>query len=389
MIYLDNSATTRVREEVAESMVPYLLQKWGNPSSVHGLGRDACDGLRLAREEVAAFLNCSVEEIYFSSCGTMSNNVALLGRARFAEANGLGRHLITTCIEHPSVMGPCKFLESQGWEVTYLPVDREGFVTIDAVRAATKSNTSILSVMWANNEVGTVQPIAQIAEFAREREIYFHTDAVQVPGKLEINLSEVPISALALSGHKFYAPKGVGILYIKRGQNVMPILFGGGQEFGLLPGTEALPNIVAIGKAAALARKDLTETAQALRLMQKVILEKISAVDGVKITGPADLARRLPGHASFVLPGVEGEAIVMRADMKGICISSGSACHKGIIEPSEVLRAMGFTDNEAKGSIRIAAGRFNTVEECETACSLITEILISLRDKTRSARVAG
>jgi len=264
-------------------------------------------------------------------------------------------------------------------------VDREGLVTVDAVKAASRSNTSILSVMWANNEMGAVQPIRQLAEFAKEREIYFHTDAVQVPGKLEINLSEVQVSALALSGHKFYAPKGVGILYLKRGENVMPILFGGGQEFGLLPGTEALSNIVAIGKAAELAGNDLMKTAAHLKRMQNIILEKILSVEGVKVTGPVDVDRRLPGHVSVVLPGVEGEAIVMRADMQGICISSGSACHKGIIEPSEVLIAMGFADQEAKGSIRIAAGHFNTVDECERASGSIAQILTTLRDKARNA----
>lgn len=379
MIYLDNSATTQVRQEVIDAMLPYLSRSWGNPSSIHALGRDSKDAVTVARGQVAALLNCDADEIYFSSCGTMSNNCALLGRARFAEANGRGRHLITTRIEHPSVIGPCQYLESQGWKVTYLPVSREGFISLKELEKHTKSETSIISVMWANNEVGTIQDIASLASFACERDIFFHTDAVQAAGKIPIDLKAVPISALALSGHKFHAPKGVGILYVRKLQNIMPIVFGGGQEMGIVPGTEGLSNIVAIGKAAEFARLELERNREKLLECSKIFKQYLSQVDGLTFTGASLLTARLPGHISFVLPGMEGEAIVMRADLKGVCISSGSACHKGIIEPSSVLKSLGLSDEQAKGSIRISASSFNTLEECTQAVELLVGILSGTR----------
>lgn len=385
MIYLDNSATTRVRDEVIEAMLPYLSTYWGNPSSIHALGRKSKEAILAAREQVAALLNCASDEIYFSSCGTLSNNTALLGRARFAAANGHGQHLITTKIEHPSVMGPCQYLESQGWDVTYLPVNKEGLIDFDELRAATRPETSIITIMWANNEIGSVQPIEKIASLAAEKEIFFHTDAVQVPGKMQLNMSSVPASALALSGHKFYAPKGIGILYLRKLQNVMPTIFGGGQEMGILPGTEGLSNIVAIGKAAELALGELNERRSQLQEQAQIFLDAFSNIPELSITGPRDPSSRLPGHVSFNLPGVEGEAIVMRADMKGICISSGSACHQGIIEPSAVLKALGLSNHDAMGSIRISAGRFNTNEECREAAGKLATILQMLATKAKAS----
>lgn len=377
-IYLDNSATTPVRQEVIEAMLPYLDQKWGNPSSMHAHGRQAKEALDKAREQVAALLNAqSVEEVSFSTCGTMSNNVALLGRARFAEANGHGRHLITSAIEHPSVMGPCKYLESCGWKVTFLSVDKEGFVDLADLKKEMTKDTSIVSIMWANNEIGTLQPIEDIAQLCAEREIFFHTDAVQVPGKVAIDMTSHPVSTLALSGHKFHAPKGVGVLYVRRLQNLMPIVFGGGQEQGLLPGTEGLANIVALGCAAELAHKELEANREFLKSTQKILVEKLSAVPGVKLTGASDLDKRLPGHVSLVLPGAQGEALVMRADLKGISVSSGSACHKGIIEPSQVLRALGLSDREALGSLRISSSKLNSIEECKKAAETLASILTS------------
>jgi cysteine desulfurase len=379
MIYLDNSATTRVREEVIDAMLPYMSRSWGNPSSIHALGRDSKEALGAARNSVAELLNCDADEIYFSSCGTLSNNCALLGRARFVEANGFGRHLITTRIEHPSVVGPCQYLESLGWKVTYLPVNREGFVSLKDIEKHTTSETSIISTMWANNEIGTVQDIPAFANFAKERKIFFHTDAVQVAGKIAIDLKAVPISSLALSGHKFHAPKGVGILYVRKLQNIMPIIFGGGQEMGLLPGTEGLSNIVAIGKAAELAHLELTQNREKLLAMSKLFKQHLSQVDGLIFTGASLLTQRLPGHVSFVLPGLEGESIVMRADLKGLCVSSGSACHQGIIEPSSVLKALGLSNEQAKGSIRISASSFSTMDECTEAAEMLTTILNSMK----------
>jgi cysteine desulfurase len=384
-IYLDNSATTQVRPEVLEVMLPHLSESWGNPSSIHSLGRRAAKSIQEARMQVAKLLNCLPEEVYFSSGGTMSNNVSLLGRARFAEANGHGRHLITTQIEHPAVLGPAQYLESTGWKVTYLPVDQYGIVRLDHVLQAITGDTSIISVMWANNEIGSLQPIEQIAKLAFERGIFIHTDAVQVPGKLAIDLEKLPVSALSLAGHKFYAPKGVGVLFLRKLQNVMPIVFGGGQEMGLLPGTEGLANIVGLGRAAQLAHEELEMNAGNLRTAQELIVRELTAVPGVCISGPTNLADRLPGHASFYIAGKEGETLVLQADLKGICISSGSACHKGIIEASQVMRAIGLSDNQAMGSVRISVGRFNTLSECQKATTTLVKVFSSAVEDGQTA----
>jgi cysteine desulfurase len=383
-IYLDNSATTQVRQEVVDAMLPFLHDNWGNPSSIHSAGRKAKEAIGKARRQVADLLSCDENEVYFSPCGTLSNNVAMIGRARFAEANGMGRHLITTSIEHPSVLGPAKHLEAIGWQVTYLPVDSEGLVRVKDFEAAITKETSIISIMWANNEIGTVEPIEELAAIADERGIFFHTDAVQMPGKLPLNMAQVPVCSLALSGHKFHAPKGIGILYVRKLKNVMPVIYGGGQEMGLMPGTEGVANIVAIGVAAELAHKNLAAARRRLTEMQKVIIEKVCTVDGVRITGARDMAKRLPGHVSVACPGVEGEALVMRSDLRGICVSSGSACHQGIIEPSQVLKAIGLCDREAIGSLRITAGTFNTLEECHQAADTLATIFQTLVKQTGS-----
>lgn len=388
MIYLDNSATTRVRQEVAEAMRPYLDDEYGNPSSIHASGRRAKSAIRTAREQVAALLNCEPEEIYFSSCGTLSNNVALIGRARFAEANGHGRHLITTAIEHPSVSGPAKYLQSIGWNVTFLKVDSEGCIRIDDLLNAITGDTSIISVMWANNEIGSLQPIAEIAAIAAERGIYCHTDAVQAVGKVPIDLSNVSASTLALSGHKFFAPKGIGALFVRKLCNLMPIVFGGGQEMGLFAGTEGTANIVGLGVAAECARKELPRTIEELREMQSLLIQNLMSFPTARITGPSDMERRLPGHVSLSLPGAEGEAMVMRADLKGLCVSSGSACHQGIIEPSAVLKALELSDREALGSLRISAGKFNTMQECETASQILLNIFKALTKDPSTAATA-
>lgn len=377
-IYLDNSATTKVRPEVVEAMLPYLSETFGNASSLHSQGKGAKEGIEKARQSVAKLLNCLPEEIYFSPCGTYSNNVALIGRARFAEANGQGRHLITTAIEHPSVIGPAKHLESLGWKVTYLPVDQEGFICLDEFKQSITDQTSIISIMWANNEIGTIEPIEEIANIAFEKEIYFHTDAVQTAGKLPMNMADVPISTLSLSGHKFYAPKGIGILYVRSGVNVMPVVFGAGQEKGLFPGTQNLANIVGIGIAAELAHLELKESLKQLRKAQKTLTDSFLAIKGVRLTGPADPEKRVPGHVSVGVQGAEGEAIILRSDLQGVCVSSGSACHSGVIEPSSVLKAIGLPRAYALGSARISAGRFNNEAEIEQGAKVLSSVFKAL-----------
>lgn len=382
-IYFDNSATTQVRKEVAEAMVEFISTNYGNPSSIHAVGRNSYKAMALARKRVAGLLNCSPTEICFAGCGTLANNLAILGRARFVEANGLGKHIITSRIEHPAVTGPARYLEGQGWKLTVLDVDKEGFIKVEQLMDALTDETSIISIMWANNEIGTLQPIKEMAqavqEYAKERdrEIFFHTDAVQAAGKVPIDLKEVPVSALSISGHKFHAPKGVGALFLRRGVNLMPITFGGGQERGLMPGTESMPNIVALGMAAELASGEMEDSVSRLKEMQSYMIEQLSTVPGVHVTGTRDLDKRLPGHVSVAVENCEGEALVMQLDLKGICCSSASACHKGIVEPSHVLSALDLPCGLVKGSVRISLGKFNTLEECREAVAQIKSVFES------------
>lgn len=372
-IYLDNSATTKCREEVMAAMQPYFCDKWGNPSSLHRLGFQSRKALNHAREQAAQLVGGQPEEIYFTPCGTYSNNAAILGRAQYVEQNGFGKHLITTCIEHNSSLGPAKHLQSRGWKVSHLHVDDEGIVDLEELKELITDETSIISLMWANNEVGTVQPVAEIAEIAASKNIYFHSDAIQVPGKLKIDMSEMPVSSLSLSGHKFYAPKGIGILYVRKGMEIAPILYGGGQEQGIFPGTESLSNIVAVGEAAELAYSELSENYEHLRKIQKLLIEKLISHPSVKLTG-AQLEKRLPGHVSVIVDGSVGEQLVLEADLKGVCISSVSACKQAAQDPSHVLACMGLPRERVIGSARITAGRFNTVEECEKAADILLKI---------------
>lgn len=379
MIYLDNSATTRVRDEVREAMLPFLCVRSGNPSSIHGAGREAQQAVEHARQQVAQLVGCSAAEIFFSPCATYSNNAAIIGRARWVEERGGGKHLITSAIEHPSCLGPAKYLEANGWDVTYLPVDAQGMISVERLENAVRSSTSIITLMWANNEIGSVFPVHELAAFAKSRDIFFHTDAVQVPGKLEIDLRRLQADTLALSGHKFYAPKGIGILYKRAGVELQPIFSGGGQEGGLFPGTESVPNIVAIGQAAELARIELGSVQPRLRQMQAILTDELLRIDGARLTGPDRPEDRLPGHVSLVVSGVEGEAVVMQCDLKGLYVSSASACHKGTMEPSHVVAALGLNSELAKGSLRISAGRFNTTDECKQACEFVKKIVAATR----------
>jgi len=374
-IYLDNSASTRVREEVLEAMRPFFCEKWGNPSSIHKLGRQSRNVLDTARQQAAEFLNASPEELFFTPCGTYSNNVALLGRARFAEANDKGRHIITTCIEHSSSLGPAKHLESRGWKLSYAHVNDEGFVDAEEIASLITPETSIVSLMWANNEIGTVQPIEEVAKICAEKGVFFHSDAVQVAAKMLVDMKKTPVQTLSMSGHKFYAPKGIGLLYVRKGVNLMPIMFGGGQESGLFPGTECLTNIVAIGKACELAHKDLPTMEPVLRKLQEKLIKGLTKIPGVRLTGAQDLDKRVPGHVSIVVEGAVGEELVVQADFKGVCISSVSACQQQGHDPSHVLKCMGFPREHMIGSARITIGRFNTEDEIDRALVVLTDIL--------------
>ena len=388
-IYFDNSATTCVRPEVQEAMLPYLSDKWGNPSSSHQSGSVAKRAIAEARKSVARLLSCESAEVYFTPCATYSNNTAILGRARFVEANGLGRHMITTAIEHPSCAGPAGYLESLGWELTYLPVDREGLIDLHELKKKIKKETSIISIMWANNEIGALEPVSECALLAKAAGVFFHTDAVQLPGKVSLNVNELPLDALSLSAHKFYGPKGIGALYLRRCAGVMPIIFGGGQEMGLFPGTEPVANIVALGKAAQLAFAELEANADYLRKLQAILTERLVGHQGIRLSGPLDAGQRIPGHLSLIVPGVEGESVVLQAALQGLCISAASACKSGGAHSSPVLSALGYSDGEALGSLRVTAGRFNTESECEKASEIILKIVLSLQNQAPAGSRPG
>ena len=375
IIYLDNSATTRVRDEVLESMIPFQSEWWGNASSTHRIGRQSRSAINQAREQVADAIGASPEEIFFTPSATYSNNAAILGRARYVEDNGLGRHIITTGIEHSSALGPAKYLESRGWKLTILSVNKQGFIDLNELKKAITPDTSIISVMWANNEIGTLQPVEEIAAIAKAAGVFFHTDAVQVAGKLAIDVSALGVDTLALSGHKFYAPKGIGILYIREGVEILPLVFGGGQECGLFPGTEGLANIVAIGRAAELCSIELESNQAHLRKMQQLLINKLLSNPRVKLTGPSDLSKRLPGHVSVIVEGTVGADVAEHCDMKGVYISSVSACSSSDREPSHVLKALGYFDNQAIGSLRISAGVFNTEQDCQKAAEILGGVI--------------
>lgn len=376
VIYLDNSATTQLLPEVKEAMVPFLFEEYGNASSSHQVGREARNAIDNSRQQLATLIGAHSSEIYFSPSATYSNNTAILGRARYVEEQGLGRHIITTKIEHSSSLLPAKHLEFRGWKLTLLDVDSEGFISIEQLKAAITADTSIISIVWANNEIGTIQPVKEIGAIARELGIFFHVDAVQVPGKIAIDVAEINADTLSLSAHKFYGPKGIGVLYVRKDVTLLPLTFGGGQERGLFPGTEGLANIVGIGKAAEIARTRLEANRKILKLNQAVLLDKLLSYPNVKLTGPENLDNRLPGHVSILVPGVDGSELVLDADVRGLCVSSASACSAGKHEVSHVLTAIG-AGHDAIGSLRITAGTLNTREECERAGDLLNSLISS------------
>lgn len=375
LIYLDNSATTKIHDEVVNAMMPFLTNQWGNASSLHSMGRTAQAAMEQAREQVASFLGAEPSEIIFTPNATYSNNLVLFGRARFVEENGLGKHLITSRIEHPATIESVKYLKSKGWRVTGLPVNHEGFIDLDELKAAITDDTSIISIMWANNEVGSIQPVREVAGIAADRGIFFHTDAVQAAGKNKISVSAPGIQSLSLSGHKFHAPKGIGILYLKNGVEILPYGFGGGQERGLAPGTENVALIVAIGKAAEIAERELESNVGHLNKLSDILCNKLLSLPQVKLTGTSNREKRVPGHLSVVVVGQTGKDILQEANQEGVCISSTSACASGKSKPSHVLRALGLSDEQTQGALRITASSLNTEEECANASDILARII--------------
>jgi len=375
-VYLDHSATTPVHPKVLEAMLPYYQDEYGNASSLHRLGRNARLALDQAREKVAAALHARSDDIYFTSGGTEGDNLAIKGTA-FA-LRDRGRHIITSQIEHEAVLNTCGYLEKNGFEVTYLPVDGHGSVGLDDLKKAVTDQTILISIMHANNEVGTIQPIAEIGALARERGIVFHTDAVQTVGKIPVDIKDLNVDLLAMSGHKFYGPKGVGAIYMRRGVKVSPLAHGGHHENWKRAGTENVPGIVGLAAALEACVAEMEETAeregQLRDALQKGIQEKVEAV---RINGHPD--RRLPGSLSVCFEALEGEALILSLDLKGIAASTGSACSSGSLEPSHVLKAMGIPIEIAHGSARFTLGRSNTREEIDYVLEVLPDIVERLR----------
>lgn len=374
-VYLDNNATTQVAPEVLEAMLPYFDQLYGNPSSMHSFGGQVMQQVRKAREQLAALLGASPQEIIFTSCGTESDNAAI--RSALASCPDK-KHIVTSRVEHPAVRALCAHLATQGYRVTELPVDGEGRLDMQQYRRALTTDTAIVSLMWANNETGVIFPIEKAAQMARERRILFHTDAVQAVGKIPINLADTPIDMLSLSGHKLHAPKGIGVLYVRKGTKFSPFLVGGHQERGRRGGTEATSSIIGLGVAAELAQKkmDIENTfVKGLRdRLENIILNTVA---NTKVNG--DRENRLPNTTNISFEFVEGEGILLMMDEFGICASSGSACTSGSLQPSHVLRAMGIPFTMAHGSIRFSLSVYNTDEEIDFVIEKLPPIIDTLR----------
>jgi len=376
-IYLDYSATTPLAPEVFEAMRPFFIQHFGNASSIHGFGREAKVALDTAREKIAAALGAQPQEIAFTSGGTEAGNMAILGVAQtFAEP----RHLVTSRIEHPCVLNPCRELEKRGWKITYVEPDDTGLISVNAVAAAIRPETVLISIMHANNEVGTINPIAEIAalaaaaELAEARKILFHTDAVQTFGKLPIEVRKLPVSLLSLSGHKFYGPKGVGALYVRRGVKLQPIIFGGHQERERRAGTENVAGIAGLGKAAELALADQAAEAERLRALTENFWQRVQEIfPKAKMNGNPEF--RLPAVLNLSFPGFESTALLMSLDLHGIAVSNGSACSSGSVEISHVLRAMKLPKERAMSALRFSFGKYTTEAEVETTLQVLTKIL--------------
>jgi cysteine desulfurase len=375
MIYFDNNATTQIDPAVLEVMLPYLQEQYGNPSSAYAFGRRAAKAVNTAREQVAALLKCDPSEIIFTSCGTESDNTAiqsalLLDRDR--------KHLVTSKVEHSAIIKHAEALARRGYEVTWLDVDSDGLLDLDSLERAIREDTAVVSLMWANNETGTLFPIEEAAEICRSKGTLFHTDAVQAVGKLDINLSELPINFLSLSGHKLHAPKGVGALYVNLRTRFNPYLIGGGQENKRRGGTENTASIVALGKAAELAASALQEENSRVKALRDRFEQGLlDSVPSVQVNGHR--AQRLPNTSNLAIEGIDSEGMLLLLDQRGICCSAGSACTAGSLEPSHVLRAMGYSNDRARGSLRFSFSRFNTEGEITQGLQIIPSAIERLR----------
>lgn len=379
-IYLDHAATTAAHEDVVAAMIPFMHDRFGNPSSVYELASDNKQAVETAREQIAGSIGAERQNIYFTSGGTESDNWALCGAVRANRDRG--RHIITSKIEHHAVLHTCKYLESEGYEVTYLDVDEQGFIRLDQLKRAIRPDTALISIMSANNEIGTIQPIKEIGEIAKKYNILFHTDAVQAFGQLSIDVEECGIDLLSASGHKIYGPKGMGLLYVREGVAIEPLMYGGAQERNRRAGTENVPGIIGLAKAVSLMEENREEKQQLITSMRDHLIERVQReIPYARVNG--SLKNRLAGNANFCFQFIEGESLVIMLDMEGICASAGSACSAGQKDASHVLLALGLPWEVARGSLRLTIGAENTMEEIDTAVDKMKKIIAKLREASK------
>lgn len=375
-VYADNAATTRVSDEVLNSMLPYFTERYGNASSIYKLGRDAQRDIEIAREKVAKALNASPNEIFFTSCGSESDNWAIRGVCEKLASKGK-KHIITSVFEHHAILHTCQYMEKHGYDVTYLPISKDGFVNPEDVRNAIREDTAIVSIMYANNEIGTIQPIKEIGAICREKKVIFHTDAVQAVGNVPIDVKEQNIDILSLSGHKIHAQKGIGAIYIKKGLALPNLIFGGAQERNKRAGTENVPAIVGLGTAIEIATANIPEKAEKVTAMRNRLIDNILKLPKTRLNGSRE--NRLPGNCNISIEGVEGESLLLKLDLNGICASSGSACTSGSLDPSHVLLALGLKHEVAHGSLRLSISDENTDEDIDYILEVVPKIVEQLR----------
>lgn len=375
-VYADNAATTRVSQKALEAALPYFTQEYGNASSIYSLGMNSAKAILKAREQVANAIGAKVNEIYFTSGGSEADNWAIRGSA-FNGAKKGKKHIITTCFEHHAVLHTCEFLEKQGYEVTYLPVDENGLITAQQVADAIREDTCLVTIMFANNEIGTIMPIAEIGAICKEKKIPFHTDAVQAVGNVPIDVKEMNIDMLSLSGHKIHAPKGIGCLYIRGGISIPNLIFGGAQERSKRAGTENVPSIVALGVAITDACSDIKGKIERVSKLRDKLIDGILQIPQTRLNG--DRVKRLAGNVNISIRGVEGESLLLTLDLNGIAASSGSACTSGSLDPSHVLLAIGLPHEVAHGSLRLSINEETTEEDVDYILSVIPNVVKKLR----------
>lgn len=376
-VYFDNSATTRIDEEVLREMMPFFKENYGNASSIYKLGRTSKKAIEESREKIAKAINANPEDIYFTAGGSESDNTIIKGIAHFNKNKG--NHIVTSKIEHPAVLETCKQLEQEGFEVTYINVSNNGIIDLEELKKSITENTILISIMFANNEIGTIQPIKEIGEIARKHKIVFHTDAVQAIGSVPIDVKKLNIDSLSMSAHKFYGPKGIGALYVKNGIKFRKLIAGGHQEKDKRAGTENVAGIVGMGKAIEIATNNIAGHNEKIQKLRDYYISEIKEkIPNIKING--DLEKRLPGNANISFESIKGDSLLFNLDLKGICASSGSACSSGSIDPSHVLKAIKAPENFLNNSLRISIGKYNTKEEVDYLIKNLIEVVNRLRE---------